>query len=273
MQTQLQNVSEAFSRQSTSFDAYEEQNEILKWMRKQIRAHVMQFAKPGNQILELNAGTGLDAVYFAQQGLKVHATDNATGMLAELGKKVVALQLEDKITFEKCSFTELNKLKILNLPTTQKFDYVFSNFGGLNCIPDLKEVTKHLPELLNPGAYITFVLMPPVCPWEMLLALKGNFKTSFRRFKKDGDLAHLEGVYFKTYYFTPTTAIKAFSKDFKKVKLEGLASVSPPPYLEKFPVKFSAFYKKLTKFDSKLAVTFPFNSWCDHFILTMQYLP
>lgn len=270
MQSQLQNVSEAFSRQSNSFDAYEEQNEILKWMRKQIRAHVMHFANPGNKMLELNAGTGLDAVYFAQQGLKVHATDNAAGMVAALEKKVINFKLEDNITFEKCSYTELNKIQY---SSTIKFDYVFSNFGGLNCMPDLEEVTKHLPALLNPGAYVTFVLMPEVCPWEMLLALKGNFKTAFRRFKKNGDLAHLEGVYFNTYYFKPSTAISAFNKDFKKIKLEGLASVSPPPYLENFPVKMPFIYKKLTKTDSALATTFPFNSWCDHFILTMQYLP
>ena len=65
----FQNVSAAFSKQSSSFDEIEDQNEILKWMRVQIHNHCMRFYKVGDEILELNCGTGIDAVFFADQGM------------------------------------------------------------------------------------------------------------------------------------------------------------------------------------------------------------
>lgn len=260
-------VADAFSRQSAVFDAIEDENRILQWMRGRIRAHMLKQLALGSRILELNAGTGLDAVFFAQNGHTVHATDISEGMLAQLSLKARSLHLENKISWQQCSYTELHQVN------GEKFDHVFSNFGGLNCIPELEAVTRQLPTLLKPGGKVTFVLMPPVTPWEMLLALKGNFKTAFRRFKKGGADSHLEGLYFKTYYFTPRKAIRSFRGDFKKIQLEGLASVSPPPYLEKFPVRFPGLYRFLTQMDSRLSHLWPFNRWADHYILTMEYKP
>src|SRR5436190_17085943 len=124
----FQNVSTAFSRQSSTFDSTEEKNQILQWMRDQIHAHCLRHFKPGDSILELNCGTGIDAVFFAEHGMNVHATDISEGMLNELRKKISEKNLEGKITTQKCSFTELNFV------VDKKFDCIFSDFGGLNCV-------------------------------------------------------------------------------------------------------------------------------------------
>jgi hypothetical protein len=115
--------------------------------------------------------------------------------------------------------------------------------------------------------------MPPACPWEIGLLLKGNFKRAFRRFNKNGSLAHLEGQYFQTYYFTPTAVMKALGPDFTKVSLCGLASFCPPPHKVEFPIKHPKIFSLLTAADEKLSGYFPFNTWADHFILTAQYQP
>jgi len=258
---------EAFSRQSSIFDALEDGNKILQWMRVRVRNHLLSQLKPGSRILELNAGTGLDAVYLAEHGFKVHATDVSDGMVMQLEQKVKSQNIANAFTIQKCSYTELYKIE------QEPFDYIFSNFGGLNCIPDLGAVTKQFPGLLKPGGKVTFVLMPAICPWEILLAFKGNFKTAFRRLKKGGTPSNIEGLYFDSFYFTPKTAIKSFGRNFKKIKLEGLASISPPPYLDWFPDRLPRIYKVLTNIDTALCTTWPFNSWADHFILTMQYMP
>ena len=70
-------VNAAFSRQSPGFDALEEHNVIIHRIRTRVRTHVLTLLKPGASILELNAGTGIDSLFFAQQGFTVHATDNA----------------------------------------------------------------------------------------------------------------------------------------------------------------------------------------------------
>jgi ubiquinone/menaquinone biosynthesis C-methylase UbiE len=260
-------INRAFTKQSDGYDSYDASNAILIWMRRQVRNHVLAHLKKDARILELNAGTGLDAVFFAEQGHRVYATDLSDGMVRQIQKKITDLKLEDALVVKQCSYTELNFI------SDKGFDYVFSNFGGLNCIPDLTRVIRHLPPLLKPGAIITFVLMPPVCPWEISKILKGKWKEAFRRFNKKGAPSHLEGEYFPTFYFTPAQAVKAFGPDFKKINLQGLATFSPPPYAENFTKKYSSTYKLLTWLDEKTSRLPLCRSYADHFILTMQYNP
>ena len=265
--SQLKNVVEAFSKQAPVFDLQEEHNEILKWMRRQIHNHCLQFFKKGDDILELNCGTGIDAVFFAKHGIKVHATDISENMLNELEKKIYSENLSSLITFSKCSFAELNTLP------EKKYNHIFSDFGGLNCADNLKAIFKQFDNLLHPRGTVTLVMMPPVCPWEILTVLKGNFKLAFRRFNKNGTESHIEGVYFKTYYYSPKQVIKSFSEKYKMVSLKGICSLSPSPYKEKFPKKFPKLYKMLVRADEKLGGFFPFKRWADHFIITLVYQP
>jgi len=58
-------VDRAFSKQSLHYDEEDRTNHILIDMREQVYAHVNNYLKPGSSILELNAGTGIDAVHFA----------------------------------------------------------------------------------------------------------------------------------------------------------------------------------------------------------------
>jgi|SRR6185312_10367163 len=259
---QEQNVSTAFSKQSSSFDEADAGNEILQWMRTRVRENVMKFWHKREHILELNAGTGIDAIYFAQKGCYVHATDNATGMLRILEKKVREHNLQDKITTQNCSFLELENIK------DRKFDHIFSNFGGLNCTPKLEEVIKSFSPLLKPCGTITLVLMPPICPWEMLYALKGNFKLAFRRFKKNGTPSHLEGVRFTTWYYKLEDVIEMLGDDYEILNIRGLGITVPPPFLGDFAQKHRVLFKKLTSIEDSIATKAPYYSWADHFMIT-----
>jgi ubiquinone/menaquinone biosynthesis C-methylase UbiE len=257
-------VAEAFSRQSIIFDSLDESNAILQWMRRQVHLHCMKYYKQGETLLELNCGTGIDAVFFATNGLKVHATDIADGMLDELKKKIELKSLSANIATQKCSFKELNTL------SHQKFNHIFSNFGGLNCTDELDKVISQFKNLLQPAGTVTLVIMPPVCLWELALALKGNFKTAFRRFRNNGTDSHVEGIHFNSYYYSPSKVSTYFGNEYKLIELKGLACFVPPPYLESIPFKYPKLFKMLTALDEKLSHRFPFNHWADHFIITMQ---
>jgi ubiquinone/menaquinone biosynthesis C-methylase UbiE len=266
----------AFSKQSSVFDQLEKDNGILQWMRKQVHDHCLQFFKTGDSILELNCGTGIDAIFFAEQGMHVHATDMSEGMLNELKKKIEMKNLQEKISVQQCSFTELTS--ILLSPTSfasamlsvKKFDHIFSDFGGLNCEKNIEGVISQFKDLLKQGGTVTLVIMPPFCPWEISLLLKGNFKTAFRRFKRNGTASNVEGIHFNTFYFTPSRLIKAFGRDYQLLGLRGLACLIPPPYLENFPKRYPKIFGTLKRMDQKLNHTFPFNHWADHFIITVK---
>ena len=262
---QFNNVNTAFSRQSVFYDDYDISNPTLTWMRQQVRKHALKFLRPNDKILELNSGTGLDAEFFARKGYSVHCTDLSDGMINEIKKKFSSVSLSDKITIQQCSFTELDKIG------DKKFDFIFSNFGGLNCIPDLKEATKFFPSLLNKKGRVCLVVLPPVCPWELIQLFRGKVKFAFRRLKKEGTMANVEGVKFKTYYFSVKNVLRSLGKEFKLLKLQSLAVFTPIPQMDKIPRKFPTFTKFLNKTDEKLCGIFPFNRIGDHIIVTAEY--
>ncbi len=260
-------VQKAFSLQSEIFDEYEKGNEILRWMRSVTHKHVLRHLRKNDKILELNSGTGIDAVFLAKNSFRIHCTDISEGMLNKLNKKITELKLHELITSQQLSFIDLDKLY------GHPFDYIFSNFGGLNCTENLSDVFKHFNKILNPGGKVTLVIIPPICPWEIASFIKGNFSTAFRRLRKNGVTANIEGVKFTIYYHSVARIEKAFGPNFRIIEIQGLASISPPPYMINFPKRFPRLYKTLTRIDEKLSHTFPFNRWADHFIITVEFNP
>lgn len=260
-------VNEAFSRQSENFDDYEERNKILKWMRSITQRHLFRHLKKGDVILELNAGTGIDAVYLGNMGFRIHCIDIAEGMIKKLGDKIDRLRLNKLVSYQVLSFTDLDRLE------NRSFDYIFSNFGGVNCADDLSLIFSQFREILKPGGKVTMVIIPPFCPWETALILKGQIKTAFRRMKKRGIWANVEGIRFPVFYYSVSETIKALGRDYQIIELQGLASISPPPYMENFPKRYPRIYKRLTYWDEKLSHFFPFNRYADHFILTAEFKP
>ncbi len=258
-------VERAFSKQSLHFDQDDDANPVLRDMRQQVYRHVDRFIKPGSAILELNAGTGIDALRFVSQGHRVHAIDIAEGMVAQIQKKRATYRTADRLTCQQLSYESIDRVE-----GDEPFDFVFSNFGGLNCIPDLSVVSSKLEKRLKAGAFVTWVIMPRICPWEIASIVSGN-RSAFRRLGRKGTMAHLEGEYFRTWYHSFGDIRKAMGPRFGLVRSEGLASLSPPPHATWFPERYPTLYAALRKLDGTVRNHFPFNRWADHIIVTFRY--
>jgi ubiquinone/menaquinone biosynthesis C-methylase UbiE len=262
-------VQEAFNTQSALFDGLYSPNPIISYKRARVRALVSTYLQPGKRILELNAGTGEDAVYFAQQGYWVHATDISESMQAVLKGKVRQAGLQHRVTQEVCSFTHLNQLQ-----DKGPYDLIFSNFAGLNCTDKLGQVLHSLPALLHPGGLVLLTVMPGFCLWETLLALKGDFKTAFRRFfSAEGAPAHIEGVAFKCWYYRPGFITGTLRASFETLVLEGLCVLVPPSYLENFPVRFPRSYSFLVQAEQRLKSSWPWKYMGDYYIIVLRKKP
>lgn len=266
MASNSENVSDAFSKQSTVFDKLSDENQLSQYLRATFREEVNKHLKPQSDILELNCGTGIDAVYFAQNGHTVLATDNSPGMLRQLDLKVTKHELSDKITTQRCSFHDLHNLK------DKKFDHIISNFGGLNCSENLRDVLQQLSPLLSERGKVTLAIMPKICPWEISRCLKGDFKTAFRRFKKRTP-AHIEGVHFYCYYYNPGYVINALKKDFDVITLKGVFITVPPEFYQNFVEKYPRLFSFLRRVDNAISRFFPFTYCCDHYLITLQKRP
>jgi ubiquinone/menaquinone biosynthesis C-methylase UbiE len=260
-------VAQAFGRKARVYDEFGNQHPNLERMRAKVRAHVQQALPEGAHLLEINAGTGADACYFARQGYRVHATDLSAGMVAEIRAKANREGLGQRLTVQQLSFTQLDEVQ------GGPFDGVLSNMGGVNCIADLREITSALPGVLKPGGIVIWVVMSPICLWELAQGLRGDLKLALRRLRPGGVMAQVEGLPVPTFYHSPHRVQAAFGGDFQALRLQGLSVFTPPADHKEFPFRHPRLYRWLVNLDERLSDRFPFQGWGDFFILSLRYQP
>lgn len=260
--TFIEHIDKGFSSIYEEYEAMSTSNFIDISRRNFIRKEVESYLKPSHSILEINAGSGIDAVYFAQKGFDILATDIATTSANYISDKIELLQLKN-IAFQKCSFTDLNNLK------KGKFDCIFSNYGGLNCIDNLKSVFNQFENLLNPNGYVSLVIMPPYYPIELLTVLKGN-RNAFRRLNKNGTIANVENQQIETFYYTPTQVKKSLGSKFKHIKTLNIGTFYPSSHY-KWAMNNKKIMNTLINFDQWVnKLPLPIKGIGDYFMITFQ---
>ena len=271
MNNTISNINEkasaaAFTQQSKIFDDLYSGNTIIQYKRQRVRLHVQEYLLPNSSILELNSGTGEDAIWFALHGHHVHATDISEGMMEVLIQKRENRNLQENISYELCSFTELDQLK-----NKGPYDFIFSNFAGLNCTNELDKVLQSFSSLLKKDGIVTLVLLPKFCLWESLLLLKGKFRTATRRFfSNKGAVAHINGKHFRCWYYNPSFISKHLKNSFDVLSVEGLCSFVPPSYMETFPEKRPKAYHYLKTLENKLKNKWPWKFIGDYYIISLK---
>ena len=259
----------SFNAIAAGYDSRDNSNPILIWMRSIVHKVYLKHLPANAKLLELNAGTGVDAVFLAENGFSVLATDISDKMIEVIQSKVKtagAVRSEkSKIEAKTVSFEDVSKIAECD------FDAVISNFGGLNCINDFSKLSDDLASKLKPNGLFIAVVMNKICPWEIFYyMLKLNFKEAFRRFNKQGIMAELNGEKVHTFYFSPGEFAAAFSRNFTTVKLYTLALNTQPPYLLGIYNVLKPLVKLWMKIDELVKSLPLFNRMGDHFIMVMK---
>jgi len=260
---EILHTKEAFGSIAANYDTYDNKNEILAWMRSVVYKVYMKELKQGSKVLELNCGTGIDAMFLSENNIKVFATDISPQMISIVKDKIKTSGTKNIIGAEAASFDEIGKIN------EQNFDAVVSNFGGLNCINDFGMLSEEIYLKLNPGGKFIAVVMNRICPWEILYYIlrRMDFKNAFRRFGKTGIYIDLNGGKVLTYYFSAGEFAKVFSTHFKKEKIYTLGYYTPPPYLVGIYRRLKPLVKLWMMLDEVVKGIYPFNRFGDHFII------
>lgn len=256
----------AFSLKAAEYDVMATTHPVVVWMRNRIRELVETHCPPGGKILELNAGSGIDAAYFAAAGYHVHATDVARGMLAATAGKARQPSTGGRLTQQELSFTDLDNVQ------GAPYDLVFSNLGGLNCVEDLASVTGHLPAVLHPGSTVVWVIMPPICPWELSQALRGHLRTATRRLRSGGVIAHIQGGReVRVWYHPAGRTVSVLGPRFEVIDVRSYCLFAPPSFFEGFVRRHPGLARALMRLDDLLARRWPFNRAGDFYALAARF--
>jgi len=214
------------------------------------------------QILELNCGTGEDALHMSQLNHQVVATDISSEMIRVCKEKYG----NTSITFQ-----QLDIRKITASTFDQKFDLIFSNFGGFNCLSkeELNTFFKLAPSLINEKGKLALVIMPKNTLWEQIyFSLKGEFKKAKRRRTDSFVLANVHGMNVKTWYFNPRE-INENSSNFKVSKTKPIGLWVPPSYLENSVLGKQPILAILKMMDRLFCWAF-LSKYADHFYIELE---
>jgi ubiquinone/menaquinone biosynthesis C-methylase UbiE len=218
-------------------------------------------------VLELNCGTGEDAVWLAKQGCTVLATDISETMILVAKEKVFTHKLETEITCKALSIEQLD-----SLDTSVKYDLIFSDFGGLNCVApeDLKKISRSLQELLKPNGRFIGVIMSRFCWWETLyFTLKGQFKKAWRRRAKEAIAAPLTPTTtVDTWYYSPKEFSGLLQAEFKKQEVHPVGFMLPPSYLDNW-FKNKPFLMRILNRLEKISPS-SCSKWSDHYMIVLR---
>ncbi|MCB0482151.1 MAG: class I SAM-dependent methyltransferase [Flavobacteriales bacterium] len=260
----------------TSFDAaakfYDEEftrSTIGRMQRKRVWTYLEKTMgdKP-LRILEINGGTGEDAIWLAQQGHDVTCTDISPEMLAIAEQKAVHLSDDLGIHFKK-----LDVRKIHEFEMEDEFDVVFSNFGGLNCISpeDLKLFCSALPWLLAPSGRFIGVFLGKFCFWEYLyFTMKGDRKKAWRRQSKEAVMANVSGVQIPTWYYH-ADEIRELNPKSELMGLKSVGSFIPPSYLQPFFDNKKGLLRALRNLEYATDGINFLSSLADHFLVDLKF--
>jgi len=209
-------------------------------------------------ILEINCGTGEDALRLASLGHNVIATDASEAMITKAKAKA---GITKGVQFYACAFDQLK-----NSFRGQKFDLVFSNFGGLNCIDKnaLVKLGDELGSMLRSDGKLFVVVMGRCCVREIVhFGIRGKLKTAFRRFKQNTNF-FVNGNSMRVYYYSPAELKALFGPVFMLLQKQPIGLFIPPSYLEERftgdEIKLERLEKKEDKFGSS-----SLSSFADHY--------
>ncbi len=265
MLNQEENIIKGFSKIAIQYEELDRTSSLINWMRNRVRTHLLKHLNPNSRLLEINCGSGIDAVFLAKKGYRVHATDIAEGMVMYVKSKIILENLNSFLSCETLPFNQLNQIK------NNSYNQLFSNFGGLNCsnLNELEAIFDSFKYLLLPNGRITLVIMPKICIWEMLSFFKGN-KKAFRRFKKEGVLANIEGLKVRTYYHSKKQIKQLLSKDYEEFKIENICFFGPTGNRIHYPKKNPLLFKTWGVLDN-LTNRIPFlQGFGDYYIISAK---
>jgi 2-polyprenyl-3-methyl-5-hydroxy-6-metoxy-1,4-benzoquinol methylase len=159
--------------------------------REQVWREVDGLFHPGDRVLDLGCGTGDDAVHLMSRGVDVLGIDAAPGMVQIAQTRGVDAR---QIAIERIG--SLNG----------DFDGAISNFGAVNCVANLAELSKALVRLVRPRGALALCVMSRFC-W------RTDWQHSLQRWS-----GHTVWRGIDVYYRTARSLSRAFEPHFEYLR-------------------------------------------------------
>jgi SAM-dependent methyltransferase len=251
----------AFDELAADYDARFTESAIGRRMRRAVWRRLEARFRPGDRVLELNCGTGEDAVFLGRLGVRVLATDASAAMAERTRRKVADAGLGGLVEVRTLAIEGLGEL------SASPFDGSLSNFGGLNCVADLPATAGALAERLRPGAAALLCVMGPLVPWEWAWYLcRARPRKAFRRLRRGG--APWRGIVVR--YPSPRALRRAFAAHYRATRVAAIGALLPPPFAGEWAARHPGLLDLLDRAERLLEAVPPLPALADHFLMELE---
>ena len=255
----------AFDEVAGAYDSQFTATAIGAMMRRAVWRRCAARFPPGSRVLEMNCGTGEDALWLARRGVNVVATDISPAMLQVAESKFAAEPSPGLARFRRLAWEELETFD--EGPFDGPFDGMLSNFGGLNCVSDLRPPARALAAKLRPGAVAVLCIMGPLVPWEWVwFFAHGKPAAALRRLKRAG--AEWSGIAVR--YPSIAQTRRAFAPEFRMLRVSAVGALLPPPYTENRAGGFPRLIASLDRAERRLETVWPLPQLADHYLMELE---
>lgn len=253
-----------------SFDSLFTKSVIGQLQRKQAWRYLQRITPElnGLEILELNCGSNEDAMFFSEKGVNLVATDISEEML-----KVTTVRANQYSMQNRISSQFLDPESFDETVFDKKFDLIFANFGGLNCLhPEaVKRLMHNLPSILAPRGRFVAVVTPKFCLWEILYHMTHfRLRQAFRRNTSRESTVQLGGVSFKSWYYNPAQLARWSEGRFKVIRKIPLGLATPPVALESRFLNRKTLVFRLARWGKRFDSLSFFAGMADNYLIDLQ---
>lgn len=211
--------------------------------RDRVRAHVRPLVGPGVRVLDVGCGTGLDAVWMAQQGCRVVAVDASGAMVERARAAIAAAEQKNNVHVSTADIAEVDFRRMLALlPSNEqsaaaeseteadRFDVVVANFGVINCVPDLAALGDRLWAVLDQNASLVLVSMSSTSLTESIEAVLTRNRSLWSRrrsidLRAESDVDGYRGL--DVRYHSAADVEQALASHFRLEVAEAIGVVLP----------------------------------------------
>ncbi len=224
-----------------------------------------QTFRSGQRVVELNCGTGEDALFLSRMGVSVFACDASEGMIAVAARRMASQARGAQVQLEVRPSEQIG-----GLCKVGPFDGALSNFSGLNCVADLQDVARQLATLIRPRGRLVLCVSSRVCLWESLWYLAhGDVARAIRRWRGHAS-GWLGSITVEVQYPTVRQVASYFAPAFVLQRRMGIGITVPPSYVEHLARRYPDTLKRLQRIDRMIAGWPLCRAVGDHTLLVLE---
>jgi 2-polyprenyl-3-methyl-5-hydroxy-6-metoxy-1,4-benzoquinol methylase len=233
------------------------------WMRRVLWARYARLFRPGQTVLDVGCGTGIDARFLARRGIRVVGIDRAPSMIREARARLASEPFAAEVDLR-----VMDVAAMASLPE-RGFDGIISAFASVSTVADLRGFSAAAADLLRPRGTVLVHSLNRWSLWEWMGHVRHGRWPEARRLGRDSERTFvIGGQAVRHYLYDGRDAYQRFfSRQFRLRQAYGLGILRPPHTVSRIP---PPVVRALQALERPLRGHRPFASWGRFFTLELE---